>query len=152
MYVFKDLQSLLNVSVKWEKELKDLYDVAALGVRHPKSKELVTWLLEKQEKVLSILSDIDVKRYGKGEFVKYTRENHTEDLIPRRELNRDSSPGEIIEYIREYERGLKDYYREIAGHLVDKGQKELFESLETLKDTQLEALENFIREQLNLTV
>lgn len=152
MYVFKDLQSLLDVSVKWEKELKDLYDVAELGVKHPKSKELISFLLGKQTRILEVLTDIDVEKFGEDEFVKYAPENHTEKLIPVHELNKNSEPDEIIRLIKQYESKLRTYYGDIADHLMSEGQKELFQSLVTLKDVQLEALDNFIREHINQAV
>lgn len=152
MYVFKDLQSLLDMSVKWEKELKDLYDVAELGVKHPKSRELINFLLGKQTKILAVLTDIDVGKYGSDEFVKFAPENHTEKLIPVSELNKNSEPDQIIQLIKRYESRLKDYYRDVADNLVTEGQKELFESLVTLKNIQLEALDNFIREHINQAV
>lgn len=152
MYVFKDLQSLLDVSVKWERELKDLYDVAHLGVKHKKSKELIDFLLNKQVRILDVLSHINVEDYGEDEFVKYAPENHTEKLIPIHELNKKSEPYEIIQFIKQYEDKLQGYYRDIADHLISEGQKELFQSLVTLKEVQLEALDNFIREHINQAV
>lgn len=152
MFAFKDLQSLLDISVKWEKELKDLYDVAELGIKSGKSRELVQFLLGKQTKILDILTDLDVNKYGGDEFVKYTPEDHTEKLIPHHEIKRDSEPDEIIRLIKNYEDKLRGYYRDIADNLVSENQKELFQSLVTLKDVQLEALNNFIREHINQAV
>lgn len=152
MYVYKDLQSLLDVSVNWEKELKDLYDVAALGIKHKKSKELIEFLLMKQTKILTVLVELDVHKYGEDEFIKFTPENHTEKLIPQQELKSSSEPDEIIKMIIKYESQLKDYYRDIADHLVSENQKELFQSLVTLKEVQLEALNNFIREHIKRVV
>lgn len=152
MYVYKDLQSLLDVSVKWEKELKDLYDVAQLGVLHKKSKELIQFLLTKQTRILEVLVNIDVNNFGGDEFIKYTPEDHTEKLIPSQDLHKASEPDEIINLIKTYESRLKTYYEDIADHLVSMSQKELFQSLVTLKDVQLEALNNFIREHINQVV
>ena len=152
MYFFKDLQSLLDVSVKWEKELKDLYDVAALGVKHSKSKELIQFLLSKQTKILEVLVNIDVHKYGKDEFVQFTPEDHTENLIPQHEFKKTSEPDQIIKLIKTYESRLKGYYSDIADHLVSENQKDLFLSLVTLKNAQLEALDNFIREHINQVV
>jgi len=152
MYAYKDLQSLLDVSVKWEKELKNFYDVADLGIKHKKSKELIQFLLGKQTKILDVLVNIDVNNFGGDEFIKYTPENHTEMLIPRHELKRSSEPDEIIKMIKNYELRIKEYYADIADHLVSENQKELFQSLVTLKEVQLEALNNFIREHINQVV
>lgn len=152
MYVYKDLQSLLDVSVNWEKELKDLYDVAQLGIKHKKSKELIEFLLAKQTRILSVLVNLDVHKYGGDEFIKFTPENHTEKLIPQQELTGLSKPDEIIKMIKMYESQLKNYYKEIADHLLSENQRELFQSLVTLKEVQLEALDNFIREHINQVV
>ena len=145
MYTYKDLQSLLDISVKWEKDLKDLYEVAELGIKNKKSKELVQFLLAKQTSMHEILTNIDVNNFGHDEFIMYTPEDHTEDLIPQHDINSQTEPDEIIGMIRDYEAKLKGYYKDIADHLISDSQKELFISLVTLKDAQLEAIDNYMR-------
>ena len=152
MYAIKDLQTLLDISIKWEKQLKDLYEVAEIGVKNRKSKELIQYLLAKQTSIVEVLTDIDVHKYGQDEFVMYTPENHTEDLIPQHELTSKSEPETIIKLIKSYEVRLEAYYSDIADHLVSDSQKELFQSLVTLKEAQLEALNNFIREHLKQAI
>jgi|GEM_PF-1182067 len=146
MYAFNDLQSLLDVSVKWEKELKDLYEVAELGVKNKKSKELIQFLLTKQTRILDVLKNIDVRKYGQDEFVQFTQENHTEELIPSHEISKNTEPDKIIDLIKKFETKLEEYYSKIADHLVSESQKELFSSLVVLKEAQLEAIDNYMKQ------
>lgn len=149
MFAFKDLQSLLDISIKWEKQLKDLYDVAEIGIRKEKSKELIQYLLKKQTAILDVLINIDVNKYGRGEFIKFTPEDHTEELIPQHEITGNTEPDRIISLIKTYESRLKHFYMDISDQLVSTNQKELFDSLVTLKEAQLEALDNYIRQHVH---
>ncbi|MDA3810052.1 MAG: hypothetical protein PF518_06915 [Spirochaetaceae bacterium] len=151
MYAYKDLQSLLNISVKWEKGLKDLYEVAELGIKNKDSKDLIQFLLSKQNNILDVIVNIDIHKFGQDEFVKFTPENHTEELIPQHEISKNTEPDKILFLIKSYESKLEEYYKDISDHLVSKSQKELFDSLVTLKHVQLEAIENYMKRHVNST-
>ena len=44
---YRDLQDILTLTAGWEKELKDLYDVAEIALRDEKSRKVVALLRDK---------------------------------------------------------------------------------------------------------
>lgn len=144
MASYTNLQDLFKKALGWEEELLKFYDVAKFGLKDEKSKNLVTRLMEQQERNVEILSDIDVAQYGPNEWVKFSIEYHSDQLIPKKKVKRESSPLEIIQAILDYEKKLKNYYQTIYNSLVSESQQELFASLVQFRDTQIEQLHAFL--------
>jgi hypothetical protein len=141
---YEDLQDILNRAVGWEKELKDLYDVAEIALRDEKSKRVVALLRDRLIKNLQVLGSVDVKRYGKTEWVRYTLDFRTDEIVPKTRLKKDSPPKEIFERILESEEKLRDFYSTIRDMLVSSAQQELFTSLVTFKTGQIIEIKDYM--------
>ena len=142
MASYKSLQELLKKSVVWEQHLQDLYDVAGLGLKDERSRELVGKLRDQQKSNIEILSEIDVEKYGPGEWVRFSIDYHEDKLIPRKTIKRDSSPAEILDSITDYEQKLKNYYQAVLDSLRSREQKELFQSLVRFRDQRIKQIES----------
>jgi len=134
---YRDLQEILNLTVAWEKELKDLYDVAEVALRDERSRKAVALLRDRLVRNLKVLEAVDVEKYGKTEWVRYSLDFRTEELIPKTRLRKDSTPREIFERILECEEKLKDFYSTIRDLLVSREQGELFDSLVAFRVAQI---------------
>ncbi len=140
MLVFRELKDILNRTIGWERELNDLLDVAAVGLKRPESQALVASLKERQEEILGVLTGIDVEDFGPAEWIKFSGDLKRERLIPKKRINRSSAPEEIIDYVREYEEALRDFYTRVADIITAQSQRDLFRSLAQLKSHQIERL------------
>ncbi len=136
MIAFKDLKDVLRITLDWERKLKDFYDVAEVAMRNPESKQVVALLREKLLVKLEHLERIDVRSFGKTEWVRYAPGYRDEELIPVGRIGRTSSPEEIFTHLLEYQGKLKSVYSSIAQALVSRSQKELFEALALFKEEQ----------------
>ncbi len=74
MKTFRDLDQIFKMTVKWEQEIKDLYDIAAYGVKNEKSKDLVTFIKKNQKAHMEILNNLNLKDYGSIEYVQFSFE------------------------------------------------------------------------------
>jgi hypothetical protein len=137
MIAFKDASELIRFALGLERKLKDFYDVAEVALRSEDSRRTVAALRERLEEKLAALSAMDLKRFGRGEFLKIVPELEEEDVVPRRGLDRDASSGQIVERILASEERLRRFYAEVAERLVAREQKDLFSSLVAFKDAQL---------------
>ena len=140
---YRDLQDILNLTVGWERELKDLYDVAAVALRDEKSRKVVALLRDRLITNLQILENVQVEKYGKTEWVRYSLEIRTDDLIPKTKLKKDSTPKQIFEHILECEEKVKDFYSTIRDLLVSTDQRELLDSLVAFKVGQIIDIKNY---------
>ncbi|HEB11672.1 MAG TPA: hypothetical protein ENI06_10720 [Spirochaetales bacterium] len=147
MIAYKELQDVLKITVGWEKKLNDLYDVAEIGLRNKESRKIIAFLKEKQIRNLEILKNININDYGRTEWVRYASDYREEDLIPSRNITKDSPPEEIFSHIVEYEEKLKEFYSSIVSLLVTEEQKELFSSLVTFKESQISEIKNLMARQ-----
>ena len=145
MKTFRDLDQIFKMTVKWEQEIKDLYDIAAYGVKNEQSKDLVDFLKKNQQAHMGILNNLNLKDYGSVEYVQFAKDSHVEDEIPVHTINKDTPPLEIFRNVIKYEEKLKNFYTKIAGALVSENQTELFESLAQSKENQVEYINNFIK-------
>ena len=141
---FKDLKDILSITIKWESKLKDFYDVAEFALSSDESKKVVSGLRTNLLKNLNVLKNINLKNYGKTEWVRYASSYKDEELIPIRKVTRDSTPEEIFSQILEYQTKLKEFYSMIVSKLISVKQKELFESLVTFKDEQIFETKRFM--------
>lgn len=141
---YRDLQDILNLTVGWEQELKDLYDVAQVALRDEKSRKVVALLREKLIKNLAVLQNVQVEKYGKTEWVRYSLEIRTDDLIPKTKLKKDSTPKQVFEQILECEEKMKDFYTTIRDLLVSSEQRELFDSLVAFKVGQIIDIKSYV--------
>ena len=141
---YRDLQDILTLTAGWEKELKDLYDVAEIALRDEKSRKVVALLRDNLVKNLAVLERVDVAKYGKMEWVRYAVDLRTEDIIPKTKLKKDSTPKEIFDQILECEEKLKDFYSNIRDLLSSSEQQELFDSLVTFKVGQIIEIKSYV--------
>jgi len=139
---YGDLQEILTLAIGWEKELKNLYDVAAVALRDQKSKKLVALLRERLVKNLQVLEAVDVNKYGKAIWVMYSSVFRTDDLIPKTKLKKDFTPKEILDHILECEEKLRDFYTTTRDLLVSREPEELFDSLVAFKTGQIIEIKN----------
>ncbi len=141
---YEELQDVLNRAIGWEKELKDLYDVAEIALRDERSRRLVGILRDRLVKNLEVLGSVDVERYGKTEWVRYSFDFRTDDIVPKTRLKKDSPPKEVFERILESEEKLRDFYATIRDMLISSGQQELFSSLVTFKTGQIIEIKDYM--------
>ncbi|NOY08370.1 MAG: hypothetical protein GXP33_05985 [Spirochaetes bacterium] len=145
MIAFKDLKDILKLAVKWEKKLKDFYDVAEFALSDKKSKGVIAVLRENLLKNIHILENISIADYGTTEWVRYASEHREEELIPVKRITRESKPEEIFHQILDYQAKLKDFYSTILNNLITDKQKELFESLVKFQEEQIYETTNFMK-------
>ena len=138
MIAFQNVGEILEKSLAWEQKLKDLYDVAEVATRREESGKIVTILRDNLARKLEVLRNIDQKKFGTLEWVRYAADFQESDLLAAESLHRESTPEEILGHIVRYEQHLRDFYAHIAEHLVSRDQKELFESLVAFKAEQIE--------------
>ena len=137
MVSYKDLKSLFEMTLEWEKQLSDFYDVAEYALKKKETQLTIVLLKENHENNLKILREIDVESFGKDEWLKYVPDYSVKDLIPIGKITRKSNPDEIIDSILEYEERIKDFYSFVAQKIVSRDEKELFESLVSFKNAQI---------------
>ena len=137
MIGYKDLRSLLNLIVEWEKKLADFYDVAEYALRKKESLITVKILKENHDNNMKVLESIDVEEFGNDEWIKYTPDFNVHDIMPIGKISRDASPDEIIHSILEFEEKVKEYYEKIADKIITSQEKDLFDSLVSFKNTQI---------------
>jgi hypothetical protein len=141
---FKNLSEILEMTVKWEKKLKDFYDVAEFALRNKESKRLVQLLRDNLLHRLRVLENINVNDYGKTEWIQYAPDFKDDELIPIKTISRDADPMDIFNKILAYEKKLKGFYETISHKLVVARQKDLFESLIQFKEEQIFEINKFI--------
>ena len=134
----------MDLTIKWEKKLKDFYDVAEFALRNDESKRVVALLRENLVTRLEIIKNINLNDYGKNEWVQYAPDYKDDELIPIKTISRDADPKDIFTQILEYEKKLQSFYEAIAKKLVVAKQKELFESLALFKDEQIFEINKFL--------
>lgn len=148
MLAFKELQDILQITIKWEEKIKELYDVAEYGLKVNEAKKILSFLKENHNSRLDVLKGLKVKDYGPTEWVKFSADYKTNDLIPAKIIRKDSTAEEICLVILDYESKIRDFYEKIAANLKTASQKELFESLIKFKDDQIVRIKNFKEQQL----
>ena len=140
MISFRNLQDILQITMRWEKKLKDFYDVAELAMRSDESKRVVALLKDRLSAKMDVLQNIDMKKFGTTEWIRYAPDYKDEDLIPIGAIQRESSPQELFTHLLGYEEKLQNVYTRIAETLITQRQKELFESLAQFKGEQIEEI------------
>jgi hypothetical protein len=137
MASYKDLNELVKKAVSWEKELKDLYDVAEIGLKEGESKKIVSVLRDNLVNKLEVLEHVDVEKYGMSEWLKYAPSHRDRDMLPRKAITKNSTPKEIFDQLLSFEEKLKDFYAAILESIRTENQKELFSSLVSFKEKQI---------------
>ena len=146
MQTFQDLDQIFKMTLKWEQEIKDLYDIAGYGVKNEQSKELVRFLKQNQQEHLEVLKNLKLKDHGPIEWVQFADDNNAQSEIPVRTIGKNTSPQEIFRNVLKYEVKLKDFYMKVAKALVSESQTDLFESLSQFTENQIERIRNFINQ------
>ncbi|MDA3938939.1 MAG: hypothetical protein PF693_06485 [Spirochaetia bacterium] len=145
MKTFRDLEQVFKLTLKWEQEILDLYDIASYGVKNEQSKELVVFLKQNHQKHFEVLKNLNLKDYGHISWMQFTDDKSIESEIPVRSIDKNSPPLEIFENVVKYEEKLKNFYLGRAKSLVSESQKALFESLFHFKVNQVDRIRNFIK-------
>ena len=145
MKAYQDLQTIVDITVSWERELNDLYDVASYGLQSEDSQKTIAFLKERQEANLEILENLDVSAFGGAEWVKFPPNVQENDLVPKKTFSRSTAPDDILEAILSYEQRLHDFYRDVYDKLVGEDQKDLFDSLARFRDEQMGRIRNFMK-------
>ena len=140
MLAYKELQDILGATLKWEQNMLDLYEVAEIGIKDKDAKSALTFLKDNHVSHMDVLKNVDVKKFGPTEWVRYSLDYRTDDLIPKKAINRNSSAEEIWTLILDYEEKLKTFYRDVTDRLNTEKQKELFESLVLFKENQIQRI------------
>ena len=149
MLSFKKLEDILKTTIKWELQMKDLYDVAELGLKTKEAKELLVFLKESHQKHLEILQSLNINDYGPDEWIKFTADFGVLHQIPQHQITRDSTAEEIFVKVKSYEESLQSLYKRVSEHTVSESQTELFSSLALMKENQLSAIRNFKESYFN---
>ena len=144
MISFKNLQDILQITLKWETKLRDFYDVAELAMRNDDSKRVVALLKDRLSAKMDVLQNIDMKKFGTTEWIRYLPDYKDEDLIPVGAIRRESSPDELFTHLLGYEEKLRIVYSRIGETLINQRQKELFESLAQFKGEQIEEIKRLM--------
>ncbi len=150
MLSFKNLFEVLKKSIEWEENLYGLYEVAEIGLKNEESKSVVSMLLEKQKVKIDILKGIDPDNFGLNKWMRYAPDYKDDELIPKKEIKSDSTPNEILKLIFEYEDKIKNFYSSVSDTLNTEKPKELFESLVTFKEAQINSLKSIIKDYENI--
>jgi rubrerythrin len=149
MISFKKLEDILEITIKWEEQMKDLYDVAELGLKTKDSKELLIFLKESHKKHLHILKKLNVKDYGPDEWINFTADFDAVHQIPQHNISKDSTIEEIFSKVRSYEESLQSVYQRVSEHTVSVSQTELFTSLSVMKRNQITTVKDFMESYFN---
>ena len=136
MIAFKDLKEVLRITLEWEANLKDFYDVAEFALKSEAAKNAVRLLRDRLQEKLTVLKGVKTEDYGKTEWIRFTLDYKMQDLIPRGTIDRSASAADIFAHLIDYEDKLASIYGRIAETLVSRGHKELFESLARFKNEQ----------------
>lgn len=137
---FQALKEIYAKSMQREEMLSDLYDVAELGLRQPESREVVQALQREHKDKLKILERVNVADFGHAEWVKYPPEIDDDEMVPRREIKRDTPPAEILRLILGFEEKQAAFYRALHDGLSVSDEKDLFESLVVFKRNQADSV------------
>ena len=140
MLAYKALKDILDRTIGWEREFADLLDVAELGLSSEESRRVVKNLKEHQADIIEVITGIDIDAFGPAEWIQFLGDLKRDELIPKRKITRNTSPEEIIAYIRDYETALQAFYNRIADIVTQGSQQDLFLSLVNLKTNQIERL------------
>jgi len=149
MLSFKKLEDILEITIKWEMQMSDLYDVAELGLKEKEAKELLFFLKESHQKNLKIIRKLDVNNYGPDEWIKFTADFGVFHQIPQHQITRNSTAEDIFAKVSLYEDSLQSVYKRVSEHTVSESQTELFASLAIMKGNQLSAIGNFMESYFN---
>jgi hypothetical protein len=134
MIAYKNLKEILGITLRWEQDLKDFYDVAEYALKSEASKKVVRLLRAKLEEKLAVLRGVKAEEFGKSEWIRFSLDYQPEEIAPK--LGRDAEAGQIFRHLQDFLGKLAGGYARIAETLVSRGQKELFESLARFKDEQ----------------
>lgn len=149
MISFKKLKDILATSVEWEQHMKDLYDVAEVGLKEKEAKELLLFLKENHRRNLDIIENLDINNYGPDEWVNFTADFSVLSQIPQHQITRESTAEEIFSRVKTYEESLRSFYQRVSEHTVSESETELFESLALMKNIQLDSIKNFMSSYFN---
>ena len=134
---FTNLKDIFKTIIKWEKKLNKLFEVAEFGIKNKDSHKIITYLKKMQINNLEIIENVNIKNFGPNEWIQFLPTHKDKDLIPKKDINRRSTPGEIINQILEYDKKMKEFYLSIFNNVKNKNQKDLFDSLVKFKDWQI---------------
>jgi hypothetical protein len=135
---YKDLAEIVRMAVRIEKKMKDFYDVAEYAVHSPESKAAIAVIKSKLAEKLAILETVSPEKYGTLEWLKFAPPLEEKDVVPKNRITRASSPMDIFMQVLASEEKLKEYYTKVSAQVTARSQKELFDSLASFKNEQVE--------------
>ncbi len=144
MLAYRNLKEIVSKAIGWETALKGFYEVAEVALRNPASQKLVAVLREKLVERLRILKELNVARFGNVEWVRFAPAVSDEEMMPKREIGRGSTPEEIFAVMRGVDERLERFYGDLSKNLVSRSQKELFQSLALFKAEQIESIKGYM--------
>ena len=145
MIAFKSLEDVLKITLRWERKLKDFYDVAEIALQREESKKIIALLRSKLTEKLAVLEQVRPEQYGKTAWIRYLADYDESELIGIDAIKRSASPQELFDHLISYERRLRDFYSGVAEKLTNQAQKELFESLARFKSEQIDELTRLMK-------
>lgn len=144
MLAYRNVGEIIGKVIRWETALHGYYEVAEVALRNPESKTLVTVLRERLLERLRILKELDVKKFGSVEWVKFAPEMAEGDIVPKLAITRNSPPEEVLSAILATDERLERFYGDLAGNLVSRAQKDLFQSLAAFKAEQIQSIKGYM--------
>ena len=145
---FHDLSELLGFAVEWEERLSGYYREACAVIEDLECRELVEALQKKHLDNLEILKSLRLEDYGKEVWIQCDADCNIDDILPREELLRQPSAGEITGHILEFEERIRRYYSLIAEKILYRGERDFVESLERFKEMQIDTIHRYCSEIL----
>jgi hypothetical protein len=144
MLAYRNVGDIIGKAIQWETALRGFYEVAEVALKNPESRKLVVVLREKLVERLRILQELDVKKYGNAEWVKFVPAVADDEIVPKVSITRSSDPRQVFEVILGVDEKLERFYGSLAGSLVSREQKELFQSLALFKAEQIESIKGYM--------
>jgi hypothetical protein len=144
MLAYRNVGDIAAKAIEWETALKGFYEVAEVALRNPGSRKLVGMLREELLERLRVLKELDVKKFGGVEWVKFPPAMAEDEIVPKVTITRNSPPEEVFGVIVGVDERLERFYTGLASNLVSRAQKELFQSLALFKAEQIESIKGYM--------
>ncbi len=137
MVVFRDLRSVLETVIVWEERLSAFFEGAAHELYDKECLQILAVLRERHEQCLAIVRGVRVENFGRDEWIRGAADPDIRDTLPAADDLGIMTRENIAVQVLEFETGLRDFYRAISEEIVTAEEKDLFESLASLKDKQI---------------
>ena len=146
MSAFEKLTDIYATAVRWEEELSDLYDVAEIGLKRPKSNQLIRELHREHDEKLRVLEGVKLDDFGPAEWVKYPPQAGGDEMVPAHGMTKDADPVRVLQLVLDFQKRQEAFYQALHDRVVSPSHKELLESLVTFKRNQAEGIQRLMEE------